>query len=195
MNVKHGMYKSYPRLMMSIDNHVKFIRCESVANHKWYKRLRIPAKYLGVSGKARFALEVVKRFPEMSKEYERNKKLVLEKDVSREPVFAPWNIRFTTQSDNLSGREKTTKLAGHPLTKICQDEGIPTRLNGKKSPEYNRISRMWLVDRKIHPTLWNARKQNLEKEERLLESTKLECRRAELMIEAYKELLASKQTS
>ena len=47
---------------------------------------------------------------------------------------------------------------------------------------------------KPHPELMQALKEDVDKQSRLLESTKLECRRAELMILAYKELLASKQT-
>ena len=48
------------------------------------------------------------------------------------------------------------------------------------------------MDKKIHPLLWNARKQNLEKEERLLEMMKLKIRHAELMIEGIKKLTTLK---
>ena len=100
-----------------------------------------------------------------------------------------------THEDNNNHRRNTLKIVGTPLTKVCLEEGISTRGNGRKSPEYDCISRMWREDQKIHPILWNARKQNLEREERLLKETKLKIRHAELMIEGLKELLASKQTA
>ena len=192
---KHGLCASHPRLMLSVRVHIRFIRCCTEPDHKNYKHLMIPAKYLGSNGAVRFVQEVIRRYPEKADEYERNKNLELDKDISGVPVFAPWNIRFVTHEDNNSHRRNTLKIVGTPLTKVCLEEGISTRANGRKSPEYDCISKMWREDQKIHPILWNARKQNLEREERLLEKTKLEVRRAEVMISAYKELLASKQTA
>lgn len=188
----HGLTTDHKRLLSSIVKHIEIVRRPCAHGHEHYKYLRIPAKYLGASGAARFAQEVIKRYPKEAEEYERNKSLELDKDISGELVFAPWNIRFVTREENLSCRKNTIKIGGSPLAKVCREEGIPTRLNGKKSPEYGRISRMWRRDQKIHPLLWNARKQSLEKEERLLEITKLKCRHAELMIEATKKLVTSK---
>ena len=95
-----------------------------------------------------------------------------------------------TREENQSYRRNTRKMNGIPLAKICREEGIFST-----SLEYKKIARVWRERDEIHPILWNARKQSLEKEERLLEMTKLKIRHAELMIAAYKELLASKQTS
>ena len=191
----HGLTKDHKRLLSSVTKHIEIIRNPYAHGHEHYKYLRIPAKYLGASGAARFAQEVIKRYPKEAEEYERNKSLELDKDISGELVFAPWNIHFVTREENLSCRKNTLKIGGTPLAKVCREEGIPTRVNGRKSHEYGCISRMWRSNQKIHPLLWDARKQNLEKEERLLEITKLKCRHAELMIEGLKELLASKQTA
>lgn len=184
---KHGLCASHPRLTSSVREHIRFIRCDTIQPHKKYKHMMIPAKYLGNSGSIRFVQEVVIRYPEKSDEYERNKNLELDKDISGVPVFAPWNIRFVTREENQSYRRNTRKMNGIPLAKICREYGISS-----KSLEYKKIARVWRERGEIHPILWNARKQNLEKEERLLEMTKLRCKRAELMITAYKELLASK---
>lgn len=192
---KHGLTIDHKRLLKSITRHILMIRNPYAVGHKYYKHLRIPAKYLGASGAARFAQEVVKRYPKEAEEYERNKSLELDKDISGVPVFAPWNIHFLTCEENLSCRKNTIKIGGAPLAKVCREEGIPTRLNGKKSPEYNCIGRMWIVDKKIHPILWDARKQNLEKEERLLEMTKLKIRHAELMIAGLQRVISLKTDS
>ena len=188
----HGLTTDHKRLLSSIVKHIEIVRRPCAHGHEHYKYLRIPAKYLGASGAARFAQEVIKRYPKEAEEYEHDKSLELDKDISGELVFAPWNIHFVTREENLSCRKNTIKIGGTPLAKVCRDEGIPTRVNGRKSPEYDCISRMWRRSQKIHPLLWNARKQSLEKEERLLEITKLKCIRAELMIEAVKKLTTSK---
>lgn len=188
----HGLTTDHERLFGSITKHIEIIRNPYAHGHKHYKHLRIPAKYLGASGAARFTQEVIKRYPKEAEEYERNKSLELDKDISGDLVFAPWNIHFVTREENLSCRKNTIKIGGAPLAKVCREEGIPTQLNGKTSPEYGRISRMWRMEQKIHPLLWNARKQSLEKEQRLLEITKLKVRRAELMIDGLKKLTASK---
>lgn len=191
----HGLTTDHKRLFGSITKHIEIVRSPCAHGHKNYKHLRIPAKYLGASGAARFTQEVVKRYPKEAEEYERDKSLELDKDISGDLVFAPCNIRFVTREENLSCRKNTIKIGGTPLAKVCRAEGISTTVNGRTSPEYGRISRMWRMNQKIHSLLWNARKQNLEKEERLLEITKLKCRHAELMIAGLKELLASKQTA
>ena len=191
----HGLTIDHKRLLVSITKHIEIIRNSYAHGHKHYKHLRIPAKYLGASGAARFAQEVIKRYPKETEEYERNKSLELDKDISGDLVFAPWNIRFVTREENLSCRKNTLKIGGTPLAKVCREEGIQTRVNGRKSHEYDCISRMWRMSQKIHPILWNSRKQNLEKEERLLEMTKMKCRHAELMIDGLRELLSSKQTA
>lgn len=188
----HGLTTDHKRLLGSITKHIEIIRNPYAHGHKHYKYLRIPAKYLGASGAARFTQEVVKRYPKEAEEYERNKSLELDKDISGDLVFTPCNIHFVTREENLSCRKNTIKIGGTPLAKVCRAEGISTTVNGRTSPEYGRISRMWRMNQKIHPLLWNARKQSLEKEERLLEITKLKIRRAELMIKGLREFLASR---
>ena len=184
---KHGLCASHPRLASSVREHVRLIRCDTVPKHKTYKHLMIPAKYLGNNGAIRFVQEVIRRYPEKADEYERNKNLELDKDISGVLVFAPWNIRFVTREENQSYRRNTRRMNGIPLSKICREEGIFST-----SLEYKKIARVWRERCEIHPILWNARKQNLEKEERLLEMTKLKVRHAELMIEGLKKLTTSK---
>ena len=186
-STKHGLYASHPRLISSVREHIRVIRCCTNSEHKRYKHLMIPAKYLGNSGCIRFVQEVIRRYPEKSDEYERNKNLELDKDISGVPVFAPCNIRFVTCEENQSCRRNTRKMNGIPLAKICREEGIFST-----SLEYKKIARVWRERDEIHPILWNARKQSLEKEERLLEIVKLKCRHAELMIEGIKKLTTSK---
>lgn len=187
---KHGLCANHERLIRSVRQHIRYIRCDTIPEHKKYKHLRIPAKYLGDNGAVRFVQEVIRRYPEKADEYERNKNLELDKDISGVPVFAPCNIRFVTREENQSYRRNTRKMNGIPLSKICREEGIFST-----SLEYKKIARVWRERCEIHPLLWDARKQNLEKEERLLEITKLKIRHAELLISAYKEILASKQTA
>ena len=185
--IKHGLSASHKRLMSSVRVHIRFIRCDTIPEHKNYKHMMIPAKYLGNSGYIRFVQEVIRRYPEKADEYERNKNLDLDKDQSGVPVFAPWNIRFVTREENQSYRLNTRKMNGIPLSKICREEGIFST-----SLEYKKIARVWRERGEIHPILWNARKQSLEKEERLLKEMKLEVRRAELMLEGIKKLTTSK---
>lgn len=186
-STKHGLYASHPRLMSSVREHIRTIRCCTIPEHKRYKHLMIPAKYLGRNGAVRFVQEVIRCYPEKADEYERNKNLELDKDISGVPVFAPCNIRFVTCEENQSCKRNTLKMNGIPLAKICREEGIFST-----SLEYKKIARVWRERGEIHPLLWDARKQNLEKEERLLEIVKLKVRRAELMIEAVKKLTTSK---
>lgn len=184
---KHGLNVSHARLMSSVRTHITFIRCDTNPKHKTYKHLMIPAKYLGNSGVVRFVQEVIKRYPKEAEEYERNKNLELDKDIVGCSVFAPWGIHFVTREDNQSYRRNTQKMIDTPLAKVCREEGISTR-----SLEYHKIARVWRERSEIHPILWIARKQNLEKEEHLLEATKLRCRRVELMIKGLREFLASR---
>ena len=51
---------------------------------------------------------------------------------------------------------------------------------------------MWKRSHKIHPDLMQALKEDVDKQSRLLEITKLKVCRAELMIEGLKKLTTSK---
>lgn len=192
-NTLHGYWKSHSRLMTSIRNHIEIIRSPYARCHNRYKHLRIPAKYLGASGVVRFAQEVVKRYPKEAEEYERNKSLELDKDISGEPVFAPYNIRFVTAKENRNYRTNTTRLDdGTPLAMFCSFIGIKTCEDGALTPKYNRILLMWRRRHKIHPELMQALSADTKKEESLLEATKLRCKRAELMIKGLREFIASR---
>ena len=192
-NTKHGLTIDYKRLLASITRHISMIRSPYAHKHEYYKHFRIPAKYLGARGAARFAQEVVKRYPKEAEEYEHNKHLELDKDISGELVFAPCNIRFVTCEENRSHRRNTLKLDdGTPLAPFCSSIGIETKEGKADTPVYHRIRDMWRTRHKIHPELMQALVSDTSKQSRLLEMTKLKIRHAELLIASYKELLASK---
>ena len=109
--------------------------------------------------------------------------------------YSPENCRVVTRRDNLNNRRNTLRLNdGTSLALFCTSIGIETREGGTQSQKYHRISEMWRRNRP-HPELMQALKDDTDKQSRLLEMTKLKIRHAELMISAYKELLASKQTA
>ena len=195
-NTLHGYWKSHGRLMTSIRNHIQFIRDATLSNHKYYKHLQIPAKYLGVEGRIRFVKELVKRFPKECELYERDKSLQVDKDYSKEPLFAPWTITFMSAKDNIHQRDCTARLPDDTsLAMFCASIGIETYEYGSITQKYRRILSMWTTKHKPHPELMQALKEDTDNQSRSLEMTKLKCRRAELMIEGLKELLASKQTA
>ena len=192
-NTLHGYWKSHGRLMTSIRNHIQFIRDATLSNHKYYKHLRIPAKYLGVEGQIRFVKELVKRFPKECELYECDKSLQVDKDYSKEPVFAPWTITFMSAKENVNQRDYSVRLDdGVPIAMLCSSIGIETREGGSIAPKYRRIRDMWKRSHKIPPELMQALKEDTDRQSRLLEITKLKIRRAELMIEGLKKLTTSK---
>ncbi len=110
--------------------------------------------------------------------------------------YCPENCRVTTPKENLNNRRNTLRLDdGTPLAMFCSSIGIETCEGGLVTPKYARIKGVWSKRHKIHPELMQALKEDTDNQLRLLEIVKLKVRRAELMIEAYKELLASKQTA
>ena len=109
--------------------------------------------------------------------------------------YSPENCRVVTRRDNLNNKRNTLRLNdGTSLALFCTSIGIETREGGTKSQKYHRISEMWRRH-KIHSELMQSLKEDTDTQSRSLEMTKLKIRHAELMIAAYKELLASKQTS
>ena len=188
---KHGLTKSYPRVYDSVKKHFRDINLGISTYSLW----SIDPRYTERDGVARFVSDLVSLYPEECTRYEVDKTLVLDKDSDSDKIFRPCSVRFVSAQENVSHRSNTVLVLDTPLSVVCRDEGIVTLRDKEETPEYKSIRWSWVQHQKIHPLLWNARKQSLEKEERLLEIAKLKIRRAELMIASYKELLASKQTA
>lgn len=110
--------------------------------------------------------------------------------------YSPDNCRVVSPRENTNNRRNTSRLNdGTSLAMFCSSIGINTYEGGKVTKKYSRIQAMWMRSHKPHPDLMQALKDDTDRQSRLLEIVKLKCRRAELMISAYKELLASKQTA
>ena len=113
--------------------------------------------------------------------------------IDNDKGYYPENCRVVTPKENNSNRRNTTVLDdGAPLSMFCQSLGIETIKGGKVTQRYGRIQMMWKRAHKPHPELIQALKDDTDGQSRLLEITKLKIRHAEMMISAYKELLASK---
>ena len=107
--------------------------------------------------------------------------------------YSPENCRVVTCKENNNNRRDTLRLDdGTPLAMFCTSIGIKTLEGGKTTKKYGRIYMMWSVRHKPHPELMQALKEDTDRQSRLLEITKLEVRRAELMIEGLKKLTTSR---
>ena len=107
--------------------------------------------------------------------------------------YSPENCRVVSCRENLNNRRNTVKLNdGTSLAMFCSSIGIKTIEGKDATKKYKRILTMWKRSHKIHPDLMQALKENTDRQSRLLEITKLEVRRAELMLEGLKKLMTSK---
>lgn len=107
--------------------------------------------------------------------------------------YSPENCRVVSPRENTNNRRNTSRLDdGTSLAMFCASIGIETYEGGKVTKKYSRIQMMWVRSHKPHPDLMRALREDIDKQSRLLEMTKLKCRRAELMIEGIKKLTTSK---
>ena len=110
--------------------------------------------------------------------------------------YCPENCRVVTCKENSNNKRNTLRLDdGTPLAMFCTSIGINTREGGKVAKKYEQIRGVWSRRHKIHPELMQALKDDTDNQQRLLEITKLKIRHAELLISAYKEILASNQSA
>ena len=116
--------------------------------------------------------------------------------IDNDQGYSPENCRVVSPRENTNNRRNTSRLDdGTSLAMFCAAVGIETYEGGKVTKKYRRIQMMWAQSHRIHPELMQALRDDTDNQSRLLEITKLKVRRTELMISAYKELLASKQTA
>ena len=113
--------------------------------------------------------------------------------IDNDQGYSPENCRLVTRRENCNNRGNTLRLDdGTSLAMFCAAVGIETYEGGSVTLKYNRIRSMWKRSHKIHPDLMQALKEDVDKQSRLLEITKLKVCRAELMIEGLKKLTTSK---
>lgn len=105
--------------------------------------------------------------------------------------YSPENCRVVTAKENNNNKRNNLRLDdGTSLALFCTSIGIETREGGVVAQKYDRIRGLWANKHKPHPELMQALSDATKKEERLLEATKLRCRRVELMIKGLREFLA-----
>lgn len=110
--------------------------------------------------------------------------------IDNDQGYCPENCHVVTPKENLNNRRNTSRLDdGTSLAMFCSSIGIKTREGGKVTKKYHRILAMWSQAHKIHPELMQALKDDIDRQSRLLEITKLKVRRSELMIEGIKKLV------
>ena len=139
---KHGLYRKHRKLYRSIFNHFKWIRQSCSGYSQWVLDSRYSDDTEGV---AKFCYDLIALQPEMCKRYERDRTLDLDKDSSDEYIFCPQCIKFVSSTENRSKKPNNLFLQDDTKTRFVdflKRVGIPTRINGKKNPQYDKY-RKW----------------------------------------------------
>ena len=139
---KHGLSRKHWRLYDSIFHHFKWIR----QSHSGYSQWVLDSRYSDdTDGVAKFCYDLIALQPEMCERYEWERMLDLDKDNSDEHIFCPQCIKFVSLTENRSKKPNNLFLQGDTKTRFVdflKRVGIPTRINGKKNPQYDN-ARSW----------------------------------------------------
>ena len=141
-NTKHGLTNEHWKLYDSILHHFKWIR----QSYSGYSQWVLDSRYSDdTEGVAKFCYDLIALQPEMCERYERDGTLDLDKDNSDEYIFCPQCIKFVSSSENRSKKPNNLFLQDDTKTRFVdflKRVGIPTRINGKKNPQYDN-ARSW----------------------------------------------------
>lgn len=140
-NTKHGLTNEHWKLYDSIAHHFVWIRTKLSGYRYW----TIDERYTGEGGVSRFCYDLIALQPEMCERYELDGTLDLDKDNSDGHIFCPECVRFVSSAENRSKKPNNLFLQDDTKTRFVDFlklVGIPTRINGKKNPQYDN-ARSW----------------------------------------------------
>lgn len=170
-----GWWAEFPRLAKTITRHVYDITHASESRCPWYMGVSIDPKYIRENGsidKTLFLEDLLEQYPHECREYEKNKQLVLDKDlktIGGRRVFTPSNISFIRGFDNHTHLHDKCKLRhnlltpfGEPFIDYCRRIGAlgpsePTNRN----KSYKKWSAYLYRTGEIHPELLHLEAENV----------------------------------